>query len=278
MDNISIFGANGFIGSHYKNVNPTDSIPMERFNLEPDTNEILWFISTVDNYHVFNNLTIDIYTNQLLFMEMLTLAKIKYGKDFTVNFISSWFVYGKQDILPVKEDAICNPTGFYSITKRAAEQLLISFCETFGAKYRIVRLGNVLGVGDKKISKKKNAVQYMIKRLIDGEEIYLYETPSIRDFIDVRDCVNIIHKIVNSGKINEIYNVGNGIPINVNELMYYAWNKINNGNIIEIPVPEFHKTVQATEFYLDIQKLPLRPQIPLYSTIDWIIGDYANNK
>ena len=39
-----------------------------------------------------------------------------------------------------QENALCDPKGFYSITKRTAEQLLISYCETFNIKYRIVRI------------------------------------------------------------------------------------------------------------------------------------------
>ena len=62
------------------------------------------------------------------------------------------FVYG-QTQMPATEESICNPTGFYSITKRAAEQLIISYCETYGIKYRILRLCNVYGIGDTKFSK-----------------------------------------------------------------------------------------------------------------------------
>ena len=60
--------------------------------------------------------------------------------------------------LPVNESQPCDPKGFYSITKKCAEDLLISFCNTFGVKYRIIRLCNVMGKGDKGASSKKNAI------------------------------------------------------------------------------------------------------------------------
>ena len=68
---------------------------------------------------------IDIETNLSVMMEVLEKLK---EKDFVFNFISSWFVYGDTK-MPASETSICFPKGFYSITKKAAEDLLISFCE-----------------------------------------------------------------------------------------------------------------------------------------------------
>ena len=137
---INIYGC-GFVGGEY--FKRHGGIVNSRGEYEPKTNEILYLISTIDNYNVLENPTIDIEVNLVYLMEVLDASKKKYGSDFTINFISSWFVYGSCD-LPAKESMVCSPKGFYSITKKAAEDLLISYCETFGIKYRILRLCNVL--------------------------------------------------------------------------------------------------------------------------------------
>ena len=90
----------------------------------------VYFISTVDNYNVHTDMHIDINTNLNVLMDVLKSFR-ESSPDAVFNFISSWFVYGNVP-LPAKEDSHCNPRGFYSITKRAAEQMLISYCETFG--------------------------------------------------------------------------------------------------------------------------------------------------
>ena len=108
---------------------------------------------SVDNYNVFKDITLDVETNLKVLCEVLENCK-KEGIVF--NFVSSWFVYGDVP-LPAREEYYCKPTGFYSITKKAAEDLIISFCKTFGTEYRILRLCNVLGRGDGKVSAKKNA-------------------------------------------------------------------------------------------------------------------------
>jgi nucleoside-diphosphate-sugar epimerase len=185
MNEISIYGSTGFIGSEYHRLYGGHRIPRDKYL--PKTDNLLYFISTVDNYNIFNNYTKDIDTNLTVLMEVLNMSRQMYP-NFTFNFISSWFVYGKTDDLPASEESICNPTGFYSITKRAAEQMLICYCKTFGVNYRILRLGNVYGTGDGKVSKKKNALQFLINQIKNNDPINLYNKgQNIRDFSHVTD-------------------------------------------------------------------------------------------
>ena len=146
---ISVYGSTGFIGSRFVELYEEESIKLPRYQRNPETPNILYFISTTHNYHVHDDITLDVKTNLEVLCQVLKYCK---SRDIVFNFISSWFVYGKDTDLPAREDSICNPTGFYSITKKCAEDLIISFCNTYGVKYRIIRLCNVLGRGDKKVS------------------------------------------------------------------------------------------------------------------------------
>lgn len=255
MKNVSLFGT-GFIGTHYIDSHPGQTIPMGRGDLEASTSNVLYGISTVHNYHAKEgDPFIDINTNLIHFMAVLDANRKLFGESLTFSLISTWFVYGETE-LPAKETSRCNPTGFYSITARAREQLLISYAKTFGLSWRILRLGNVIGPGDKKISKKKNALQYMVRELSQGREIDLYENGAFRDFIDVRDCVDAIHLVLEKGNINEIYNIANGKGYNVRDLVYTAWQESGYvGRINDVPVPDFHKIVQTPKMWLDTKKL-----------------------
>jgi nucleoside-diphosphate-sugar epimerase len=155
---------------------------------------------------------LDIETNLTKLIEVLEECKKLNNKEIVFNFISSWFVYGKTTIIPATEDAVCNPTGFYSITKYAAERMLASYCDTFGIKYRILRLTNIIGPGDKKVSAKKNAIQYMIGCLKNNEPITIYDGGSnIRDFMDVEDCCRAIKVCLDVAPLNQIINISNTI-------------------------------------------------------------------
>lgn len=256
---INIFGGNGFIGSRFCELYPNSIIKNERNDYIPKSNNILYFISTIDNYNIHTNLHVDIDTNLKVLMNVLEHIKNNEdNKNITFNFISSWFVYGQNENTPFKEDDMsCNPTGFYSITKRAAEQMIISFCNTFGVKYRIFRLANVLGEGDKKISKKKNALQFLIKEIVNGNDVELYYGGNVlRDYIYVDDVCNAIYHCIENSPENQIINVGSGKPYLFLDIIETAI-KISESKsqIIQINPTHFHNVVQVRNSYLDITKL-----------------------
>ena len=220
----SIFGSSGYIGSTYCSLYPKEVIKIPRDDLTSKSSEVLYFISTIHNYNVFDNPFLDIETNLTHLIK--TLEECKSNPDLVFNFISSWFVYGKSEDLPASEHSNCNPTGFYSITKRAAEQLLISYCETFKLNYRILRLCNVYGASDTKASKKKNALQHLSEEIIAGRDINVYSGGNnIRDFMHVEDVCRAINLVIKEGNLNEITNIGSGIPYRFKELVHYVKEK-----------------------------------------------------
>ena len=250
---ISVYGGSGFIGSRFCELYSNIVLKQDREERKPKTQEILYFISTVDNYNVHNNITLDVETNLKVLCEVLDFCR---DSNFIFNFISSWFVYGETE-LPAKEEYYCQPTGFYSITKKAAEDLLISFCKTYEVKYRILRLCNVMGNGDGKISAKKNALSYMIDLLKKNEDVYLYDngTP-IRDIMHVDDVCRAIDLVCREGKLNEIYNIGSGQPIPISAIIETAKKYLGStSNIKSKEAPEFHKIVQSKNFWMDTNKL-----------------------
>jgi nucleoside-diphosphate-sugar epimerase len=276
MDKLNVFGGTGFIGSRFCEKYKDNVIINDRDDYQPESNNILYFISTIDNYNIHNDLHIDIDTNLNVLMNVL--QHIKDNKDATFNFISSWFVYGQNENIPFKEDDLaCNPTGFYSITKRAAEQMIISFCNTFGVKYRIFRLANVLGEGDTKISKKKNALQFLIKEIVDGNDVELYYGGDVlRDYIYVDDVCDAIYHCIQNTSENQIINIGSGKPYRFLDIINkaIAYSK-STSNIIEISPTHFHNVVQVRNSYLDTTKL----QSYGYSckfTIDDIVMNLVN--
>lgn len=250
---ISLFG-NGFIGSKFKELYDKEVYVQEREDRCPLVNDVVYTISTIHNYNVHDKITLDVETNLKVLCEVLRFCR---SESITFNFVSSWFVYGKGGDVPAREDSPCNPTGFYSITKKCAEDLIISFAQTTGMKYRILRLCNVMGSGDKKASRKKNAMQWMINELVEHRDVKMYDNGShIRDVMHVSDVCRAIKLVMEKGEVNEIYNIGSGKPTTVSEMMHLAKQYSNSrGKLISIDPPEFHNNVQTQNFYLDTTKL-----------------------
>ena len=284
---ISVYGGFGFVLGEFCRQFPDISVRVPKEQLEPITSTILYGISTTDNYNVFDSPTIDIETNLIHLMEVLDACHKKYGNKFEFNFISSWFVYGRPEFpmvenFPIHEEAPCQPTGFYSITKYAAEMLLRSYCETFQIKYRILRLANVLGHRDYKVSKKKNALQYLIDKLVHNEDIELYDGGKFyRDYIDVRDAVRAIRLVMENGT-EPIYNISNGTSHKFKDLIdhvvKYSGTK---GNVWEmLQKPEFHSVVQSKDIFLSnekLKKLGYEPKYTIQETLEKIVDEYMGD-
>lgn len=252
MTKISVFGGTGFIGGTFCEMFPNEIDLIPRDQKFFDANNVLYFISTTTNQSVFKDLQVDIDVNLKILMEVLSNCK---NKDVTFNFISSCFVYGN-DVLNAKENDECNPTGFYSITKRCAEQLLISFCNTFKIKYRILRIGNVYGL-DKTISFEKNVLGYLIQLLKENKDIKLYDGGNfLKDYTFVEDVCYAIKLILDAGEVNQIYNIAAGEPKDFKTIIQCAKNILNSkSNLINFPTPEDQKYLQVKNMTLDIEKL-----------------------
>ena len=251
---ISVFGATGFIGGLFSNKYSEETIKIERNELSSKSENILYFISTTHNYNIFEDPHLDINTNLNHLIKVLEKNK---NSTSIFNFISSWFVYGDTDDLPAKEDSVCRPKGFYSITKKCAEDLLISYCKTFNINYRILRLSNIYGKTDDKVSAKKNALQFLLQKIKNSEEINLYNNGNfLRDYLNVDDCCEAIKKCIEKSEANQIINIGSGKGYIFKDIIEEAINLTkSNSKINNINPPEFHKIVQVKDMYLDTTKL-----------------------
>lgn len=252
MNKLSIFGGTGYIGSKFREIYPEKSILIDRESRIPKTKNILYLISTTTNQNIFEDLHIDIDTNLNLLMEVLSNCK----KDNIIfNFVSSCFVYGN-NIIDAKETDCRNPTGFYSITKSCAEQMIISFCNTFDVKYRIFRIGNVYGL-DPTIGPGKNVLGYMIGLLKRNGDIKLYEGGNfLKDYIFVDDVCKSMNFLIDKGDINQIYNIASGHSRSFRDVILYAKNIVGSkSKILDIETPKEQKYLQIKNMTLNVDKL-----------------------
>ncbi len=275
---ITVFGHTGFVGSHFvqKYCQTDDLYRPPRYSRRPNPykpSEILYLISTTHNYNVFEDPTLDVKTNLVVLTEALE-SWYNNNPTGTFNFVSSWFVYGDgyTPSAPAYEGSECHPKGFYSITKYCAEQLVRSFADTFNLSYRILRLGNIIGPGDKGASKQKNALQYLIEEMKAGRPVDIYEKGDFyRNYMDVRDCVRAIRLVMDEGVENTTYNIGAQASVKFIDLINYAHLLTDKKSEIRfIEQKDFHKKVQAKSFAMDCQRLydlKFKPEYPWYRTI-----------
>jgi nucleoside-diphosphate-sugar epimerase len=271
--NLSVYGSTGFLGAQFSENSKFKVEALSRDNLNPSFSDIVYFVGTTDNYNVLENPKLDIEVNLEFLIDQLEALRRKFGR-FRFNYISSWFVYGDAQAPPFNEEGPCNPKGFYSISKYAAELFLKSYCATYGIDFRIIRLCNVFGPGDLRTSKKKNALQYLIGEIKMDRPINLYEGGQfVRDYLDSRDVVVALDTILEKAPYNLTINVGSGEPVRFIELMTLAKEVFGSkSDFISIQTPDFHRLVQVRDSWLDTTKLKnlgFKPRFP-------IIGEISN--
>ncbi len=135
--------------------------------------------------------------------------------------ISSASVYGDPGAAPISESEPANPVNMYGASKLAMEQLLPVMTGPDTCSVMIARTFNLIGPG----LSDKLSVPSFIHQLIDIQKSKF--TPVIRvgnlhprrDYIDIRDAVKAYWKIITQGKSGEIYNVGSGKSISMQEIL-----------------------------------------------------------
>lgn len=132
-------------------------------------------------------------------------------------------VSGGERLLIAKTDesSPLMPASVYGTTKVTQEQLLENLCEKLNVQSTIFRFQNVYGPGQSLLNSNTGMIPYFYNRISKGLDIELFEDgKQIRDFIYVDDAVDaIISSLSSSICENNVYNVGSGVGISLEELV-----------------------------------------------------------
>jgi nucleoside-diphosphate-sugar epimerase len=159
--------------------------------------------------------------------------------------------------MPASEWDKPNPKGGnYNLTKLWAEQLVQDYCAQNDIPWRIFRLANVFGEGDK-FSKKKNALQYLINEMKHDRDIELYANGIFyRDYIYVDDLCDMLYRGMEKLPECHIYNVGSGDPVLFHDFIMIAHEVLGSKSKINvIKAKKFHEDVQVKSFQMDVRKI-----------------------
>ena len=116
-------------------------------------------------------------------------------------------VYGDIKTGSHKESDLLHPSNPYSAAKAAADMLVLAWARTYGLEYIILRPTNNYGIGQYP----EKLIPLATKNLLRGKKIRLHNngTP-VRNWLHADDTAEAVMTIINSGEVNEIYNVAGG--------------------------------------------------------------------
>jgi len=144
------------------------------------------------------------------------IAKACKGVSVLV-FASTCAVYGEPVKLPVAEDHPIVPKSPYAATKVAGEAFIQAYSNLYDYRYAILRLFNVYGPKQSKAY--AGVIIEFIKRVSRGEPPIIFgDGEQTRDFIHVSDVVEAIMMAITNEKTRDVFNIGSGKPVTINQL------------------------------------------------------------
>jgi len=165
---------------------------------------ISWIINFAAETHVDNSITSDgkfIHSNISGVKSLLDVCRLNKIKLFQ---ISTDEVYGSCKEGSFSEHSKLLPSNPYSATKAAAEHIITAYKNTHNVDYIIVRPSNNFGPRQHN----EKFLPTIIKSLNCGKKIPLYGSgENVRDWLYVKDNVEIIYNIWKLSPANEIYNI-----------------------------------------------------------------------
>ena len=136
-----------------------------------------------------------------------------------IVFVSTTGIYGEQREQPIAETAKPNPMCHYAVTKWAGEKYCKLYNKLYGLEYNIIRPFNVYGEGQNPLGGYAAAVPKFIDTLNRDETPFITgDGTQSRDFVYVKDVVDLIFKAGNSKVKGETFNAGSGMSTSINQI------------------------------------------------------------
>jgi UDP-glucose 4-epimerase len=128
-------------------------------------------------------------------------------------------VYGNWKGVPYVEGDPLRPINYYGQSKAMMEEFIGLCHRTRGLDYIVLRPSNPFGPGQN-IDGIQGVIAVAIGRILRGLPITVFgDGENVRDYIFIDDCTAIIAELLEKGVPNDVYNVGSGYHLSINEIV-----------------------------------------------------------
>lgn len=216
----------------------------------------------------------DIESNVISTIHMLDAAR-RGGIKMVLFASSGGTVYGRPIQVPIKETHPTDPTCSYGIGKLTIEKYLRLYHELYGLEYRILRIANPYGEGQRATGS-QGAVAVFLSRALNDEAIEIWGDGTIvRDFLHVDDVTDAFLRAMNYRGECRLFNIGAGKGHSINELLAVIESVIRRPVLRKYSATrEFDVPVNILDITLAQEILGFAPRISLHQglerTLAWL--------
>ena len=218
-----------------------------------------------------------------------TVNLLEYARTEVPN-LKTFFYFSTDEVFgPALGDTLYKewdrhkPTNPYSASKSAAEQICISYENTYKTPLMIVNVMNAFG----ERQHVEKFIPLCIKKIMNNEKIYIHSYPDkktsgTRFYIHGRNIAAAVLFLIKNGKIGEKYNISGEREVSNLEMAQMIAKFMNTELIYEMvdfhsdrPGHDLRYGLDGTKLFEMGFKLPLNFEESLRKTIKWTL---ENNK
>jgi len=186
------------------------------------------------------------------------------------------------DEIPITENNPFRPQSPYAVSKIATEKYSLTYYRAYRIPVRITRGFNHTGPR-RGLQFVASVISSQIAKAIKTgkKEIVLGNPKPIRDFTDIRDMLQGYLLAITKGKDGEVYNLGHGYGISIENLLKLTA-KIFDIDYKLVIDESRYRPAEVNVLLCDYSKakreIGYRPQYPLTETMERIVNYYLSNE
>ncbi|NOR69718.1 MAG: NAD-dependent epimerase/dehydratase family protein [Methylomarinum sp.] len=166
------------------------------------------------NFNEFNKEIDEVVKPTYELLNYLSELKIRI-----IYFSSGGTIYGKTIGNRITEEHQTNPINYYGYSKLLIENYIQYLHRTNDLSFLILRPSNVYG-RYQRLDKLQGFIAVAIGKILSNDVINVFGNgESVRDYIDVEDLAFLTDKLIHSGIANQVFNIGTGIGVSLNDIL-----------------------------------------------------------
>lgn len=193
-------------------------------------------------------------------------------------------VYGDIAEGSFTEESSLNPSNPYSASKASADMLIKAWARTYGLDYLILRPANNYGP----YQYPEKLIPIVVKLLQQDKKIRLHdEGEPFRSWLHADDTAQAVVKIIESGAVNEIFNVEGGFEQKNKDTVRKIINSYYNGrhdveyrdidNLLDLSYKRAGQDIRYSVDDTKLRNLGWKPEKVFDQEIDSIVEHYKNH-
>ena len=288
--NILITGATGNIGTllmdrlisqghNVVGISLTKKANVESFDLLKMTDNDITNIIKKYNIEILIHLAADIKTDSIdgFILNSFVLNKFfnnNLGKSLKYVVMSSASEYGDSDNFTLNEEtSMLYPVTNYGVSKVLQTSLCYFYNKNKNIDITIIRLFNIISP----FLPVTSMIGSLIDKVKNNSDIVINNFDTKRDFLDLRDFVELMCLIANSNKKTMIYNVGSGKSVSYKEVIELFNEVLKENNRKTVTVKLISEFERKNDYIADLSNIKKDfewfPKYSLKESIEWCLKE-----